>query len=67
MAIGMQDKMLGPKVMFHMRDMIKQCPEPMEVPEADHFVQEMGEPVARAALEHFGFQPEEKVETKKPR
>lgn len=55
MAIGMQDKMLGPEVMYFMKDLIKGCPEPLEVPEADHFVQEQGEVVARKALEHFGF------------
>ena len=55
MAIGMQDKMLGPEVMYYMKDLIKGCPEPLEVPEADHFVQEQGELVARKALEHFGL------------
>ena len=55
MAIGMQDKMLGPDVMYYMKDLIKGCPEPMEVPDADHFVQEQGELVARRALEHFGL------------
>ncbi|MEM9281764.1 MAG: haloalkane dehalogenase [Verrucomicrobiota bacterium] len=55
MAIGMQDKMLGPEVMYFMKDLIKGCPDPLEVPDADHFVQEQGELVARKALEHFGF------------
>ena len=55
MAIGMQDKMLGPDVMYFMKDLIKGCPEPLEVPEADHFVQEHGELVATKALEHFGL------------
>ena len=55
MAIGMQDKMLGPDVMYYMNGLIKGCPEPLEVPDADHFVQERGELVARKALEHFGF------------
>ncbi|MEM0967326.1 MAG: haloalkane dehalogenase [Verrucomicrobiota bacterium] len=59
MAIGMRDKMLGPEVMLQMRDLIKGCPNPMEIPEADHFVQERGEPVARAALKHFGFRSPE--------
>jgi len=54
MAIGMKDKMLGPEVMY-LKDLIKGCPEPMEVPEADHFVQEQGELVAKKALEHFGL------------
>lgn len=53
MAVSMQDKMLGPEVMGHMQHMIKGCPEPMEVPEADHFVQEEGEEVALNALKQF--------------
>ncbi len=55
MAIGMQDKMLGPEVMYYMKDLIKGCPEPLELPEADHFVQEQGELVAIRALDHFGM------------
>ena len=55
MAIGMKDDMLGPPVMPHMRDLIRGCPEPMEVAEAGHFVQEHGVAVAEAALSAFGF------------
>lgn len=55
MAIGMKDEMLGPGVMYYMKEMIKGCPEPLELPEADHFVQEHGEIVATEALKHFGF------------
>lgn len=55
MAIGMKDRMLGPEVMYHMKELIKGCPEPLELPNADHFVQEEGELVARKALEHFGL------------
>lgn len=55
MAIGMLDKMLGPEVMYYMKDLIKGCPDPLEVPDADHFVQEKGELVAKKALEHFGL------------
>ncbi|MEM9382781.1 MAG: haloalkane dehalogenase [Planctomycetota bacterium] len=55
MAIGMQDPMLGPAVMGHMRRVIAGCPEPMEVPDAGHFVQEQGEAIARMALAHFGL------------
>lgn len=54
MAIGMKDKMLGPDVMHFMQGVIKGCPEPMEVPEAGHFVQEFGDTVASAALKQFG-------------
>ena len=53
MAIGMKDKMLGPDVMNYMKQVIKGCPTPMEVPEAGHFVQEYGDEVAVAALKHF--------------
>jgi pimeloyl-ACP methyl ester carboxylesterase len=55
MAIGMRDGVLGPPVMKALREQIRGCPEPMEVAEAGHFVQEFGEPIARAALEHFGI------------
>ncbi|GAM64184.1 haloalkane dehalogenase-like protein [Vibrio ishigakensis] len=53
MAVGMKDKMLGPEVMGWMQSVIKGCPEPMQVPEAGHFVQEFGNEVARTALAHF--------------
>ncbi|GAB4516510.1 MAG: haloalkane dehalogenase [Amphiplicatus sp.] len=55
MAIGMQDPVLGPPAMRALRKFIRGCPEPMEVAEAGHFVQEWGEPIARAALERFGL------------
>jgi haloalkane dehalogenase len=54
MAIGGSDPVLGPPVMNALRQQIRNCPEPMLIPEAGHFVQEWGEPVARAALEAFG-------------
>jgi len=54
MAIGMQDPVLGPPAMRHLRTLIRGCPEPMEVAEAGHFVQEHGAPIARAALAAFG-------------
>jgi len=53
MAIGMQDPVLGSKPMHILRSMIKNCPEPMEVAEAGHFVQEWGATIAKAALERF--------------
>ena len=53
MAVGMQDEMLGPTVMSHMRQLIKGCPEPLEIHTAGHFVQEEGELVATEALKHF--------------
>ncbi len=55
MAIGMQDPVLGPPAMQALRGMIRNCPEPMEIPDAGHFVQEWGEPIAKAALEKFGL------------
>ncbi len=54
MAIGMQDPVLGPPAMRSLQKLIKGCPEPMEIADGGHFVQEWGEPVARAALEAFG-------------
>ena len=53
MAIGMRDKMLGPDVMFSIKSMIRGCPDPMELPDAGHFVQEHGDKVAKRALEAF--------------
>lgn len=56
MAIGMQDPVLGEPVMRALQRRIRNCPEPMLVQEAGHFVQEWGEPIARAALAHFGLE-----------
>jgi pimeloyl-ACP methyl ester carboxylesterase len=53
MAVGLRDGVLGGPVMDELRGVIRGCPEPLLLPEAGHFVQEYGEPVARAALEHF--------------
>lgn len=53
MAIGMQDPVLGPSAMKVLRAQIRGCPEPMDVAEGGHFVQEWGGPIARAALAHF--------------
>ncbi len=56
MAIGMKDKMLGPGVMNHIRTFIKGCPDPLEIAEGGHFVQEAAGPlIAQKALEHFGM------------
>lgn len=54
MAIGMQDPVLGPPAMQALRRTIRNCPEPLEIAEAGHFVQEWGDQVAKAALEAFG-------------
>lgn len=50
MAIGMQDPVLGPSVMAQLREQISGCPEPMQLADAGHFVQEKGDEIARAAL-----------------
>lgn len=55
MAIGMQDPVLGAVPMRALRELIRGCPEPMEVAEGGHFVQEWGGPIAEAALRHFGL------------
>ena len=54
MAIGKQDPVLGVEPMMAMKRLIRNCPEPMVVEEAGHFVQEWGEPIAQAALESWG-------------
>jgi pimeloyl-ACP methyl ester carboxylesterase len=53
MAVGMTDPVLGPPVMRGLRAVIRNCPDPFELSEAGHFVQEWGEPVAAAALSAF--------------
>ncbi len=54
MAIGMQDPVLGPPAMRAMQQVIRNCPPPLEIADAGHFVQEWGDEVARAALAQFG-------------
>ena len=54
MAIGAADPVLGKPAMERLQKLIRNCPEPMVIEEAGHFVQEWGEPVARAALQAFG-------------
>lgn len=53
MAIGMTDPVLGPAAMQSLRKLIRGCPEPLQVADGGHFVQERGGPVAAAALRHF--------------
>jgi haloalkane dehalogenase len=53
MAIGAKDPVLGLPVMSELHKCISDCPEPMVLEEARHFVQEWGNEVARAALTHF--------------
>ena len=53
MAIGMKDPVLG-DAMVDLHKTIRNCPPPMEIADGGHFVQEWGEPIARAALKHWG-------------
>jgi tRNA(adenine34) deaminase len=53
MAIGMQDPVLGESSMRGLQKIIRGCPEPMLLPEAGHFVQEHGEPIAQRAVQMF--------------
>jgi tRNA(adenine34) deaminase len=53
MAIGQQDPVLGEPVMRALRASIHNCPEPLLLPQAGHFVQEHGEAIAQAAVRHF--------------
>lgn len=54
MAVGAQDPVLGPALMEQLRQTIAGCPPPMMVEDGGHFVQEWGEPIARAALQAWG-------------
>jgi len=53
MAVGAADPVLGPDVMAWMQNQIRNCPAPMILPEAGHFVQEWGAEIAKAAVRHF--------------
>ena len=53
-AVGLQDPVFSREAMRALAASIRGCPEPMELPEAGHFVQEWGEPVAREALGRWG-------------
>jgi pimeloyl-ACP methyl ester carboxylesterase len=55
MAVGMKDPVLGAPAMTLLRSWIRGCPEPLQVADGGHFVQEWGEPIARAALRNFGL------------
>jgi tRNA(adenine34) deaminase len=50
MAIGLQDPVLGPGVMENLHQLIRNCPPPIRLAQAGHFVQEQGESIAYAAL-----------------
>lgn len=53
MAIGQQDPVLGEAVMRTLMQSIRNCPEPMLLPHAGHFVQEHGQAIAQAAVRQF--------------
>lgn len=50
MAIGAQDPVLGVPAMRYLHKQIRNCPPPIELPDAGHFVQEWGEEIASEAL-----------------
>ena len=51
MAIGMKDPVLGPPVMRALHATIRNCPQPLEIAEGGHFLQEWGEGIARIACD----------------
>ncbi|MBT8369611.1 MAG: hypothetical protein HKO68_04780 [Desulfobacterales bacterium] len=55
MAIGTQDPVFNPTAMNALRKIIKGCPQPYEIEDAGHFVQEWGDKVAVKALQAFGL------------
>lgn len=50
MVVGAKDPVLGPPVMAALARTIRDCPEPVLIPDGGHFVQEWGEQVLAAAL-----------------
>lgn len=54
MAVGAADPVLGPPQMEALRQQIRGCPPPLMIEDGGHFVQEWGEPIARAAIAAFG-------------
>lgn len=53
MAIGLQDPVLGEATMRALRSHIRNCPEPMLIPEGGHFLQEHGQRIAQEAVKSF--------------
>lgn len=53
LAVGARDALLGERVMRDLAGTVRGAPAPMVLPDAGHFVQESGEPIARAALRAF--------------
>ena len=54
MVIGMADPVLGAPVMRGLRKLIRNCPDPIELPEGGHFVQEWSGAFITQALERLG-------------
>lgn len=54
MVIGMTDPVLGPPAMRALHRQIRNCPDPIEVPQAGHFVQEWAPLFTAQALERLG-------------
>jgi tRNA(adenine34) deaminase len=52
-VVGAQDPVLGPPVMQQLQALIRGCGEPVLLPQAGHFVQEHGEPIAQQAVRFF--------------
>ncbi|MGE0333221.1 MAG: tRNA adenosine(34) deaminase TadA [Ramlibacter sp.] len=53
MAVGAQDPVLGMAVMQELQQLIRNCPPPLVLAQAGHFVQEHGETVAQTAVGYF--------------
>jgi tRNA(adenine34) deaminase len=53
MAVGAQDPVLGVQNMRALQKLIKNCPEPMVLDSAGHFVQEHGGVIAQRAVQIF--------------
>ena len=53
-ATGARDPVLGVPAARYLQSIIRDCPPPVEYPDAGHFLQEWGADVARDALRTFG-------------
>lgn len=53
MGVGMRDPVLGWDVMCALKNDIRNCPEPLQIAEGGHFVQERGEGIAQIAIHTF--------------
>jgi haloalkane dehalogenase len=53
MAVGMRDVVLGPPAMSALRGAIRNCPPPLELADAGHFVQEAGAVIVEKAMVSF--------------